>query len=125
MARWFARISLVDDSYLWPAIGVFCVIGAYTLNGSVVDLAVMIIFSVVGLIMRLRDFSLAPVVIGLVLGEMLEESVKQSYILFEGNLWQFFGRGICVFFLAISAIAFLYPVVKRLAFGKKGAAPGA
>src|SRR3546814_15514326 len=64
MARWFARISLVDDSYLWPAIGVFCVIGAYTLNGSVVDLAVMIIFSVVGLIMRLRDFSLAPVAIG-------------------------------------------------------------
>src|SRR3546814_12290839 len=33
MARWFARISLVDDSYLWPAIGVFCVIGAYTPNG--------------------------------------------------------------------------------------------
>src|SRR3546814_14163648 len=50
MARWFARISLVDDSYLWPAIGVFCVIGAYPLHASVVDLAVMIIFSVVGLI---------------------------------------------------------------------------
>lgn len=123
MARWFARISLVDDSYLWPAIGVFCVIGAYTLNNSVVDLGVMIVFSVVGLVMRLRDFSLAPVVIGLVLGELLEESIKQSYILFEGNLWQFFGRGICVFFLAISAIAFLYPVAKRLALGKRKTTP--
>jgi putative tricarboxylic transport membrane protein len=114
MARWFARISLVDDSYLWPAIGVFCVIGAYTLNNSVIDLAVMIIASVVGLAMRLRGFSLAPVVIGVVLGELLEESLKQAYIIFEGNLWLFFERGICVFFLLLSVLAFLYPVARRL-----------
>jgi putative tricarboxylic transport membrane protein len=114
LAKWFARISLVDDSYLWPAIGVFCVIGAYTFSNSVVDLMVMLIASVVGLIMRLRGFSLAPVVIGVVLGELLEESVKQSYIIFEGNLWLFFGRGIGVFFLLLSAAAFLYPLIRRL-----------
>jgi putative tricarboxylic transport membrane protein len=114
LAKWFARISLVDDSYLWPAIGVFCVIGAYTFSNSVVDLVVMLIASVVGLIMRLRGFSLAPVVIGVVLGELLEESVKQSYIIFEGDLWLFFERGICVFFLLLSVGAFLYPLLKRL-----------
>jgi putative tricarboxylic transport membrane protein len=114
MAKWFARISLVDDSYLWPAIGVFCVIGAYTFSNSVVDLVVMLIASVVGLIMRLRDFSLAPVVIGVVLGELLEESLKQSYIIFEGDLWLFFERGICVFFLLLSVVAFFYPLARRL-----------
>jgi putative tricarboxylic transport membrane protein len=114
MARWFARISLVDDSYLWPAIGVFCVIGAYTFSNSVVDLWVMIISSVVGLFMRLRGFSLAPVVIGVVLGELLEESLKQSYIMFQGDLWLFFGRGICVFFLLLSAAAFVFPLVRRV-----------
>ncbi len=114
LAKWFARISLVDDSYLWPAIGVFCVIGAYTFSNSVVDLAVMVIASVVGLIMRLRGFSLAPVVIGVVLGELLEESVKQSYIIFEGNLWLFFERGICLFFLLLSVGAFLFPLITRL-----------
>jgi putative tricarboxylic transport membrane protein len=121
MAKWFARISLVDDSYLWPAIGVFCVIGAYTFSNSVVDLAVMIIASVAGLIMRLRGFSLAPVVIGVVLGELLEESLKQSYIMFQGDLWQFFGRGICVFFLLLSAAAFVYPLVRRMV-SKRGVA---
>ncbi len=114
MAKWFARISLVEDSYLWPAIGVFCVIGAYTFSNSTVDLVVMLLASVVGLIMRLRDFSLAPVVIGVVLGELLEESLKQSYIIFEGDLWLFFQRGICVFFLLLSALAFLFPLVQRL-----------
>ena len=114
LAKWFARISLIDDSYLWPAIGVFCVIGAYTFNNSVIDLWVMIISSFVGLAMRLRGFSLAPVVIGVVLGELLEESVKQSYIIFEGNLWLFFERGICLFFFVLSVGAFLYPLVKRL-----------
>jgi putative tricarboxylic transport membrane protein len=114
MAKWFARISLVDDSYLWPAIGVFCVIGAYTFSNSVVDLWVMIISSVVGLFMRLRGFSLAPVVIGVVLGELLEESLKQSYIMFQGDLWLFFGRGICVFFLLLSAAAFVFPLVRRV-----------
>jgi putative tricarboxylic transport membrane protein len=114
LAKWFARISLVDDSYLWPAIGVFCVIGAYTFSNSVVDLWVMLIASVVGLVMRLRGFSLAPVVIGVVLGELLEESLKQSYIIFEGDLWLFFQRGISVFFLLLSVLAFVYPLVKRL-----------
>jgi putative tricarboxylic transport membrane protein len=114
LAKWFARISLVDDSYLWPAIGVFCVIGAYTFSNSTVDLVVMLIASVVGLLMRLRGFSLAPVVIGVVLGELLEESLKQSYIIFEGNLWLFFQRGICVFFLLLSVLAFLWPLVQRL-----------
>src|SRR5918996_203212 len=114
LAKWFARISLVDDSYLWPAIGVFCVIGAYTFSNSVVDLMVMLIASVVGLIMRLRGFSLAPVVIGVVLGELLEESLKQSYIIFEGNLWLFFERGICIFFFLLSVGAFLFPLVRRL-----------
>src|SRR5918996_2743749 len=114
MAKWFARISLVDDSYLWPAIGVFCVIGAYTFSNSVVDLWVMIISSVVGLFMRLRGFSLAPVVIGVVLGELLEESLKQSYIMFQGDLWLFFERGICIFFFLLSVGAFLFPLVRRL-----------
>jgi putative tricarboxylic transport membrane protein len=118
MAGWFARISLIQDSFLWPAIGVFCVIGAYTLNNSVVDLAIMVLFSAVGMVMRLRGFSLAPIVIGLVLGELLEESVKQSYIMFEGNLWQFFERGICVFFLLLSAGAFLFPIVKHFTGGR-------
>jgi putative tricarboxylic transport membrane protein len=123
LAKWFARISLVDDSYLWPAIGVFCVIGAYTFSNSTVDLVVMLIASVVGLLMRLRDFSLAPVVIGVVLGELLEESLKQSYIIFEGDLWLFFQRGICVFFLLLSVLAFLWPLVQRLIAWWRGPVP--
>jgi TctA family transporter len=49
-----------------------------------------------------------------VLGELLEESLKQSYIIFEGNLWLFFQRGICVFFLLLSAGAFLWPLGRQL-----------
>lgn len=116
MARWFARISLVPDAWLWPAIGVFCVIGAYTFNNSVIDLAVMVVASIIGLAMRLRGFALAPVIIGVVLGGLLEESLKQAYIIFEGDLSLFFQRGICVFFLLLSAGAFLFPVLKRLRY---------
>src|SRR5687768_11671126 len=79
-AKLFARITRIPDAILWPAVLVFAVIGAYGPNQSLFDVWVMLVFGVIGFLMRRFDFSPAPVVMGLVLGKMVEETLKQSLL---------------------------------------------
>jgi putative tricarboxylic transport membrane protein len=106
-AKLFARITLIPDAILWPGVLVFAVIGAYGPNQSMVDVWVMLIFGVIGFLMRRFGFSPAPLVMGLVLGTMVEETLKQSLLIFDQNWLLFFTRPIVValFFVTILSIA--------------------
>ena len=73
-AKLFARITLIPDAFLWPGVFFFSVVGAYAPNQSLVDVIVMLGFGVVGCVFRRYGFSPAPLVMGLVLGTMVEET---------------------------------------------------
>jgi putative tricarboxylic transport membrane protein len=112
-AKFFARITLIPDAILWPGVLVFAVIGAYGPNQSLTDVWVMLIFGVIGFLMRRFGFSPAPLVMGLVLGTMAEETLKQSLLIFDQNWLMFFSRPIVVALFAVTVLSVAAPWIAR------------
>jgi putative tricarboxylic transport membrane protein len=108
-AKLFARITLIPNAFLWPGVLVFAVIGAYAPNQSFIDVWVMLGFGVLGYLFRRFDFSPAPLVMGLVLGTLVEETLKQSLIIFDQNWLMFFSRPIVVVLFSITLLGLLAP----------------
>jgi putative tricarboxylic transport membrane protein len=114
MAKLFARISLIPPAILWPAVFVLSIIGAYGPNQSMGDVTIMLVAGVVGFLFRRTGFSPAPLIMGLVLGGMVEETLKQSLIIFGDDVTGFLGRPIALALFAVTATGLLWPVVSRL-----------
>jgi putative tricarboxylic transport membrane protein len=114
MAKLFAKVSLIPPAILWPAVFVLSIIGAYGPNQSYGDIVIMLVAGVVGFLFRRTGFSPAPLIMGLVLGGMVEETLKQSLIIFGDDLGGFLGRPIALVLFAVTATGLLWPVVSRL-----------
>lgn len=112
-AKLFARITLIPDAILWPGVLVFAIVGAYGPNQSLVDVWVMLGFGVIGYVMRRYGFSPAPLVMGLVLGTMVEETLKQSLLIFDHNWLLFFSRPIVVALFLVTALSICAPWLMR------------
>ena len=93
----------VPFRFLFPMIIIFCLIGVYSVNNSVLDIGVMVFFGVVGYIMRKFDYEAAPLVLAYVLGPMLEQALRQSLIISNGSFAIFFVRPISGVCLAVAA----------------------
>jgi putative tricarboxylic transport membrane protein len=112
-AKLFARITLIPNALLWPGVFVFAVVGAYGPDQSLTDVWVMLIFGVIGFFLRRFGFSPAPLVMGLVLGKMVEETLKQSLIIFDGSWLLFFSRPIVVVLFAVTLVSVSMPLIAR------------
>ena len=108
-AKVFARISLVPPQFLWPGVFVLSVIGAYGQNQAMAEVWIAIAFGFIGFFMRRLGFSPAPLVIGLVLGKLVEETLKQSLIIFDLSWGGFLGRPIALTLFALTALFLLAP----------------
>lgn len=113
-AKVFARITLIPDALLWPAVFVFAVIGAYGQNQSMVDVWTMLLFGVIGFAFRRFGFSPIPLVMGLVLGRMVEETLKQSLLIFDQNPFLFFSRPIVVALFVVTLASIFGPMLFRM-----------
>ena len=112
-AKLFARITLIPSRLLWPMIFVLSVCGTYSLNQSFSDVLLMIIFGVIGFVLRKFKFSVVPIIIGLILGQLVELTLRQSLVIFDGNYFLFFTRPIVVTFFILSIIALTFPYLKK------------
>lgn len=110
-AKAFARISLIPPSFLWPSVFVLCVLGAYAPTQSVIDVWVMLLFGVLGYAMRRYGYSPAPLVMGLVLGQLVEENLKQSLIIFDGSWLGFLNRPITLSLFVITVVSLAIPFI--------------
>jgi putative tricarboxylic transport membrane protein len=99
----WARISLIPYEYLAPGVLVICVIGSYSIRNTMFDVWVTVIFGVLGYYMRKRKWPIAPMVLGFILGPMLEKSFRQSYSM--GGFWILLQRPISTGFLLLTLIA--------------------
>src|SRR6185436_1466126 len=113
-AKAFARITLIPDAYLWPGVFILSVVGAYAPNQSITDVWVMLAFGVIGYLFKRHGFQPAPLIMGLVLGKMVEETLKQSLLLFDQDWTLFFVRPVVVALFAITVAGLAYPVLSRL-----------
>src|SRR6185369_3928165 len=113
----FVSVLRIPYAYLYPLSIMFCIIGVYTVNNSVVDVWIMLIMGVLGYALRKFDFDPAPLVLGLVISPILEQSLRQSLIMSNGNYFIFFSRPISACLMAVSigllALAAYAFVLKR------------
>ena len=119
-AKIFSRISLIPRGYLWPSVFVFCLVGSYGLSQSMVDVYIMLISGVLGFFLSRYGFSPAPIIMGIVLGELVENSLAQSIIIFDQNIFMFLTRPICLLFFGLTFLSLFYRPIKNLIMkGKK------
>ncbi|MBI4594532.1 MAG: tripartite tricarboxylate transporter permease [Candidatus Rokubacteria bacterium] len=112
----FVNLLRVPYPLLYPAILMFCVLGVYAVNSSVVDVWIMLVMGLVGYLLRKLDFETAPVVLGLVLAPMLEMSLRQSLAMSDGQYAIFFNRPIAATLLTAGLVLILLglrPLISR------------
>ena len=113
----FVSVLRIPYGYLYPLIIMFCIIGVYEVNHSIVDVWIMLIMGMLGYGLRKFDFDPAPLVLGLVIAPILEQSLRQSLIMSNGNYFIFFNRPIALGLLIASgcllALAALSFFLKR------------
>ena len=109
----FARVTLIPRTFLWPAVFVLAVVGSYALEQTLLDVWIMLIFALLGFVFRRIGFSPAPIIMGLILGELVENSLKQSLLIFEHDWLMFFDRPIVVTFFAFTVMGLFGPTVIR------------
>jgi putative tricarboxylic transport membrane protein len=86
----WVKILKIPYNVLFPLIALFCVIGAYSVNGSIADIFVMIFFGIVGYLMKKLRYEAPPLVLAFVLGPMMERNLRQSLIISDGSFSIFF-----------------------------------
>jgi putative tricarboxylic transport membrane protein len=109
----WVRLLKVPYSMLFPFIFLFCLIGAYTVGNNIQDVYIMILFGVVGYLMKKYEYEPAPLVLAFVLGPMLENAFRQSLIISGGSPMIFLSRPIAATFLLISFILLVSPLALR------------
>lgn len=100
-----AKILAIPMPYMAPIILTLALISCYSVHNSIIDVFIALAFGVLGYIMRLVNMSPALLVIGLVLGEMLERNLQQAMGLADGNFWAVATNPMAAVFLVISLIA--------------------
>jgi putative tricarboxylic transport membrane protein len=110
----FVNLLRVPYPLLYPGILMFCVLGVYAVNGSVVDVGIMTAMGALGYLLRKFDFETAPVVLGLVLAPMMEMSFRQSLSMSSGSYAIFVTRPIALALLTIGLALLLSSMISSV-----------
>ena len=107
----FVQLLKIPSGILYPLIIAISVIGAYAINGSMIDLYLILLFGVIGYVFDKIDIPVAPLVLSLVLGGMMEQSFRQAMTISGGNPKIFFGSAITITLVVMSVISILLPFI--------------
>jgi putative tricarboxylic transport membrane protein len=110
----WVKILKVPYAILFPLIFLFCLVGAYSINKSVFDILILIVFGVIGYLMKKFDYAAPPLVLAFILGPMLEENLRQSLIISKGSFWIFFTRPIAAAFVIVPLVLLLFPLLRTI-----------
>ncbi len=94
---------------LSPIILVLCVVGTYALHNNMADVWIMLVCGLIGYKMKAYGFAAAPIVLGLVLGELIEVSLRRSLIVFDNNPFVFFTRPWSLAFIILTVLGLCSP----------------
>lgn len=111
--KYFTKILLVPKSILSPLILVLCVVGSYALNNNYFDVIVMLIAGIIGYFMVKIEFPVSPVILGLILGPLMESNLRRSLLMSQGNLSIFYTRPITLVLLVLAIITLLTPIISN------------
>ena len=119
ISRQVVKISTVPMTILCPIIVALSSIGAYAIQGSMVDVYVMLIFGLIGYFARKFGFATAPIVLGMILGPMAEQNWRQAMMFSRGNMFNYFlGRPVSIVLAVLVIVGLFSPMLMKL-FNKK------
>jgi putative tricarboxylic transport membrane protein len=111
-AKIFSQILRVPNYVLSPIILVLCVVGTYALHNNMADVWIMLVCGLIGYKMKSYGFAAAPIVLGLVLGELIEISLRRSLIVFDNNPFIFFTRPWSLAFIILTILGLCSPAIR-------------
>jgi putative tricarboxylic transport membrane protein len=115
----FVRALRLPRWFLMPGVAAVAFVAVYAVNGSSFDLVLMTLFGVVGYLMRKLDFPLAPVVLGLVLGPLMEKNLRRAMALSDGEWQILFDSPIAIALWLMALVSLVAPtVLRRLAYNE-------
>lgn len=109
----WVKILAIPYKYLYPGVLMLICVGVYSVNNNAFDLIVVFVFSVIGYAMSVARLSPAPMLLGIVLGPMMEENFRRAMLLSRGDYAVFIEKPICAVLLALSLLLLLWPLVMR------------
>ena len=122
MAKQMARICLVPNSVLVPIIVALACIGTYALSNNMMEVVIMLVFGLIGYLMKIFEFEPAPLVLGVVLADILESNFRRTLIMAApkgGLIPYFFTRPVAIIIVLVILAFALAPVIVKVAQKKK------
>jgi putative tricarboxylic transport membrane protein len=110
LTKLLVKVLAVPRTRLMPAIFVLCAIGSYAITDRIFDIRVMIGFGLAGFILREMKYPMAPLVLGIILGDILDKNLRRGLILTDGKLLPFFTRPICLVLWVITLSSILLSI---------------
>jgi putative tricarboxylic transport membrane protein len=92
----------------------FSFLGVYTMNNRTQDLYIMVVFGVIGYLMKRVDIPSSPIILGIVLGKLMEEKMRQSLVISDGSMMIFLTRPISLFLLCLAVVSITNPYWKDI-----------
>ena len=120
--RFFAKIVSVEKKMLYPIILVVSLLGAFSINKSVFDVGVCVLFGVIGYLMNKFEFPLSPILLALILGPMCEQNFVRFVDVNNGNFWEILHRPIAMGFFIVSVITILFSIYNQRKINMREAA---
>ena len=109
----WVRVLKTPYTILFPLILLFCLIGVYTLNSNTVEIFIMLSFGIAGFSLRRLGFEGAPFILAMVLGPVMETSLRQTLLISRGSFAIFYTRPICAVLMALTLVFLIYPLFRE------------
>lgn len=109
-AKLFSQITLIPRTILWPSVLIFAIIGSYAAASSFFDVWIMAISGIVGYFMLRFGFGPAPLIMGLVLGPIVEENFSKAMIVHDNSLLSMMERPLVLLFFAMTLLSLAGPI---------------
>ncbi len=110
----FVRIIQIPKHILFPIILLTCVMGIYGVNNRLYDVWVMLLFGVIGYVFSQHGVPVAPMILGFLLGPLVENNFRTAMVSFSGDIGSLFQRPVATIFLLISVVFLLLPSVLKI-----------
>lgn len=112
--RIFAKITKIPKQIMNPIIFIFCIVGTYALNHTIEDVIVMLIAGIIGYFLLKMDFSIPPIILGMILGKTIESNFRRALVISGGTYDVFFSSPLCCVLLGIAILSLFYPLIASL-----------
>ncbi len=118
-AKLFSQVTLIPRTFLWPSVFILAVIGSYAAASSFFDVWVMLTAGILGYFLLRFGFSPAPLIMGLILGSIIEENFSKAMIIHDNSLLSMLERPIVLLFFILTVISLISPIYSALRARRK------